>query len=212
MIGVIVRYLSLDISTNTGWAVFEDDQLLEYDVFVKKVLGYKADIKSYQDLPFNYPDNIINTADLIASDSLSLVLKHDCEYVVIEHPEIGKQRISQRLLEWTQICVYKTLSSHAKVKYLLVADWRKQTKCYLKHWPDFQKWNKIVKAAKKIAKPTKTGRKLAKIDGKVVSKMDQKKLSIFIANQHYGLNIKNDNIADAINLGRAAYELEIFNA
>ena len=54
-----IRYISLDISTNTGYAVFEDDQLIKYGVFTHKVEEYKADIKTYVDLPKCYPDNFL---------------------------------------------------------------------------------------------------------------------------------------------------------
>ena len=75
---------------------------------------------------------------------------------------------------------------------------------------NYQKWNLKIRAAKKVAVPTKNGSICAKIDGKRVSAINQKKLSIIIANEKYGIQIKNDNIADAINIGRAAVELGVF--
>lgn len=205
-----MKFLSLDISTNTGYAVFDTAsslKLLHYNVFTYKVKAYKGDVRSYQDFPPEYPHNFIRTANDIALRSVSIAKKYGCACAVIEHSEKGKQRLSQRLLEWIHLYLVKALQiNKIEFKYLLVSDWRKEVKCYLKHWPEYQKWNKEVSKAKRKC----IGRKLAKIDGKVVSKINQKKLSIILANEYFNIQIKDDNVADAINLGKAAYELGMF--
>ena len=63
--------------------------------------------------------------------------------------------------------------------------------------------------AKAKAIPTKMGMLVPKLGGKRVSTINQKKLSIIIANDYYGLSIKDNNIADAINMARAARELKM---
>jgi len=199
------RYISLDISTNTGYAVFHDNKLIKYGVFTKKVKEYKANIKSYKDFPKEYPDNYLVTANTISTMCINIILANDIDYVVIEHPEQSKQRMSQRLLEWMHLTLVQKLKKlKIPFKYILVKDWRQFVNCYISHWPDLHEKNKQIRKIK-----NKTGKKIAMIEGKRVGRINQKKLSIIIANNTYSLNIKNDNIADAINMGRAAYELQI---
>jgi hypothetical protein len=205
------KFIALDISTNTGYAIFDKGSLLKYDVFTSKVVGYKADVKCFSDFPKEYPYNFIATAKILAAGCLKVIEENDIRYAIIEHPEAAKQRLSQRLLEWTHYeLALRLQAAKIEFKYLLVHDWRKQVGCYIKQWPEHAKWNKLVRDAKKKATPTKSGAMIAKLDGKVVSAVNQKKLSIIIANEKYGIAIKNDNIADAINLGRAAIELNAF--
>jgi uncharacterized protein YaeQ len=199
------RYISLDISTNTGYAIFDDNNLIKYGVFTKKVKDYKADIKSYKDFPENYPYNYLVTANTISAMCLNIILDNNIDTVIIEHPEQSKQRMSQRLLEWVHLSLVQKLKRlKIPFKYILVKDWRQIVNCYIKHWPDLHAQNKEIRKIK-----NKTGKKIAMIEGKRVGKVNQKKLSILIANNTYSLNIKNDNIADAINMGRAAYELQM---
>jgi len=205
-----MKFISLDISTNTGYAVFEENTLISFGVFTRKVKDYKADIGTYKDLPECYPDNFLDAVDLITKECLRVIHEHGINIVVIEHPESGKQRLSQRLLEWIHLTLVRELKEqYIPFKYILVNDWRNVVKCYLKYWTEYRNWNKQVKKARNIAVPTKTGMLVPKIDGKRVSAINQKKLSIIIANEHYDLDIKDDNIADAINMGRAAKELGI---
>lgn len=205
------RYISLDISTNTGYAIFQDTTLIKYGIFSKKVRDYKADVKTYKDFPDCYPNNFLITVDAITSMCMKIIDANNIDMVIIEHTEKGKQRLSQRLLEWIHLAIVKELKRrNTPFKYILVSDWRMVVKCYLKYWPKWQDWNKNVRKAKAKAIPTKTGMKLARIEGKRVSVMDQKKLSILIANQYYDLDLTDNNIADAINIGRAANELNMF--
>jgi len=203
-----LRWISLDISTNTGFAIFEDEELTHYGRFTYKVSNYKANIKSYKDFPEEYPINFMETAQKLAEKSLKIILENKCEFVIIEHPESAKQRLSQRILEWTHYALTLLLVEYKiPFKYILVKDWRNQVNCYLRHWEEHRKFNQQVKAAKRKAVPTEKGNRIAKIDGKRVGAINQKKLSIIIANQHYGLSVNDDNIADAINIGRGAWEL-----
>lgn len=205
-----MKFLALDLSTNTGYAIFDNNKLAGHDTFTIKAKDYVASIKNYENFPASYPYNLIETSEAIANKCFEIFQENKCEAVVIEHPETSRQRISQRLIEFIHYAVLKKFEGKC-VKYLLVSDWRRQVKCYIKHWPELKKWNDKVMKAKKIATPTKSGARLAKIGGKVVSKYDFKKLSIYIANKYYGVNISSDDVADAINIGRAACELGVFN-
>jgi hypothetical protein len=201
-----MRFAALDISTKTGYAIFEDTKLLDYGrLGLSSTAHYQTDVKTFKDLPKDYPSGFVHTADTLATQCVEVFLRHDCELAVIEHTEKGKARLSQRLLEWINQTVYLEFRKRSiPVKYLFVSDWRTYTKCYLKFWPEYKIWNTKIAKLKKTAIPTKSGARIAKIEGKIVTKVNQKKLSIILANEAYGLQLKDDNIADAINLGRAA--------
>jgi hypothetical protein len=201
-----MKLLALDVSTKTGFAVFDDKKLVEFGLIKSsRPSHYKADVKTYKDLRPEYPTDFINTAESIAKECLDLAVTHECPLVIIEHTEKGRARLSQRLLEWINLVVAKTLLDNGiQIRYLFVSDWRTVTKCYLKYWPEYKAWNSKIAKLKLKALPTKSGAKIAKIEGKIVTKVDQKKLSIILANEAYGLELKDDNIADAVNLGRAA--------
>lgn len=203
--------IAFDLSTHTGYAVFHDGNLIDHGVLeIEPISNYKADVKSYKDLPEEYPFNLMTAAQQVAISCYQVYLKYPNSKVVIEHIEKGKQRISQNLLAFIHYAFLEQFREIG-VRYLLVSDWRNQTKCYLKYWPEYRAWNAKVGRAKRKATPTKAGAKVAKIDGKIVSRIDLKKLSIIIANEHYSLDVKNDNTADAINLGRAAIELGLWS-
>jgi hypothetical protein len=209
------KLLSLDLSTHTGWAYFEDGILIDAGAFDVKVYEYVANVKKWSDLPEIYPYNHIGAANHVAVECYNLWTKLSQPNVVTEHTEGSKHRISQRTLEFIHFAVFSKFSEYGvNTRYLLNSDWRKYCKCYISQWPEHQKWNKEVGKAKKKAKPTKAGAKVAKINGKIVSRIDQKKLSIFIAKKNHPKFIDligtNDNIADAINMGDAAIALKVF--
>jgi hypothetical protein len=213
--------LSLDLSTKTGWAFFSDNKLVKVGTFTHKVVDYKSEIKIWTDIPKAYPYNILNMAQTVAEACVQLWFQLGQPYIVVEHTEGSSHRISQRTLEWIHYAVYNRLHNYAlvsgvdKFKYVLNSDWRKATNCYISQWPEMQKFNKEVAKAKKKATPNKAGARVAKIDGKIVSKWDAKKLSIYIAKKNYpdmADQITTDDIADAINMGHAAIKLGIFNA
>lgn len=202
--------IAFDLSRHTGYSVFRDAKLINYGLLEEEITGFKAEIKKYTDLPDSYPFNLISAADTMVDRCWEIYNQYPEAKVVVEHTEKGKQRISQKFLLFLHYAFSKKFEE-VGFKYLLVSDWRIQTKCYLKHWPEYKRWNGRVGRAKRKAKPTKAGSIVAKIDGKVVSTINQKKLSIILANEKYGLSIKDDNIADAINIGRAAVELKLFD-
>lgn len=200
--------ISFDLSTHTGYAVFKGDELIEYGLLETKISNNKGNIKSYKDLPSEFPLNFFAATKSIVDQCLTIVDKYPNSKVVTEFTEQSKFRMSQKFLEWLHYeFIVAIREKNLELKFLLNSDWRKQVKCYLKHHPDLAEYNKKVAKAKREATPNKVGARVAKIDGKIVAKVNQKKLSIIIANEKYNLEIKDDNIADAINVGRAAIEL-----
>lgn len=206
-----MKILSLDVSTHLGWALFEGETPTKYGLLEVQVKDFKSDIRSYRDYSPTYPANLLDASWSTLSNVKGLIDEHKPDFIVIEETNKAKQRFSQKLLEWMHYClVSHFISQDLKFGYLTSNCWRKQVNCYVKNWPEYTRWNAQVGRAKKKATPTKAGAKVAKIDGKIVTRIDSKKLSIIIANAKYGLEIDDDNIADALNMGRAAVELKIF--
>lgn len=210
-----MNLLSLDLSTHTGWAYFECGALISVGKFDVKVKNYKGIIKSYSDFPPEYPYNLMEMADAMAQHCVGLWLSLGKPGIVTEHTEGSKHRISQRTLEFIHFALFQQLKAAGSpnIKYMLNSDWRRNVRCYISQWPEMQKYNKEVGKAKKKAKPNKAGAKVAKINGKVVSKWDAKKLSIHISHKLYpdfSEQIDTDDIADAVNLGHAALNMRLF--
>ena len=203
--------ISLDISTHTGYAVFTNGNLIDYGVFTVKIDDYVSHIKSYADIPTTFPKNVMSACRSMARYVKSLCKKYADPMVVIEHVNPGRQRISQLTLCWLHYAILNALPKY-EIRYMLTSDWRKETGCYISKHPDVVKHNKMVSRAKRRAKKTKSGARVAKIDGHVVAPINQKKLAVRIVNDIYskeipGFHIKDDNIADAILIGRAAHKL-----
>lgn len=204
--GGLLRWLSLDLSSKTGYAIFNDHVLESHGLIESPIKDYFTDVYKYDQLPKSYPENLINSAKNMVK--MIAPLLSGVEFVVTEHTEGSKFRFSQRYLEWLHLFLILHLKKEkVPFQYLLNSDWRLATRCYIKFWPQYKQWNGRVGRAKRKAKPTKAGAKVAKIDGKVVSTINQKKLSVILANDFFKLEVKNDNIADALNMGRAAIEL-----
>jgi hypothetical protein len=204
-----MKWLALDPSSRTGYAIFEGSSLLEYGLLTKEINGFKSDVSNYTQLAPEYPMNYIEATSCMAKDIMTIIKDHGIEYVVLEHTESSMHRFSQRYLEWLHMALILSFAKNKiKFQYLLNSDWRKAAKCYLKDWPEYDKHNKEVRKLKKKATPTKSGAKVAKNEaGKIVTIIDQKKLSMLVASKYVGCDIDNDNTSDAILLGVAAMKL-----
>ena len=168
----------------------------------------------YSDLPKEYPGNLIEAIKTISIGCLNIISKYDVNKVIIEHTEgSGRQRISQRFLEWLHYVVYSDIVALGiPTQYLLVSDWRREIGCYLSLHPKYRKWNARISRIKrsKSATISSVGARIAKINGKIVRNKNIKDLSIELVRKAYKINITNDNIADAINIGTAALRLNIW--
>jgi hypothetical protein len=196
-------WLSLDLSSRTGWAVWYGHELQDFGLIEEIIPEFKSNIRSFRDFPSQYPENYIVSIERILLRVEEILAKYPISLIVTEHTEGSSFRFSQKYLEWLHLAFWQKFSKNYKIKYLLNKDWRQETNCYLKRWPEFDQHNKLYA---KIKKKTKT--RVIKHEGKRIGRMDQKKLSIHIANillkKLEKQTIKDDNIADAINIGQAA--------
>jgi hypothetical protein len=201
-------WLSLDLSSRTGWALWKGHKLQVFGLIEEIIPDFKHNVKSFKDLPHNYPYNLIGAIDRLMDQLEVLFASNSIHFVVVEHTEGSSFRFSQKYLEWLHLAFFRKFGFKYKVLYLLNKDWRTATGCYIKLWPEFQQRNKLYAKLKRKLK-----NKIVKHEGKRISRMDQKKLSVHIANifiSDFGFDpVSDDNIADAINLGRAAVKLNL---
>lgn len=214
-----MKVLALDLSTSTGWSLFDKLTPLEYGTLEKvETRDYKQEIRSWKDYPDSYPMNLMETAAKVAKMCGDLFEEYEPDVVVIEEINKGRARISQKLLGFIQMAVADILISRgATVKYLTTECWRNMTNC--RQSKDEKNWNaKIARMKKKrkedLAKLVKSkemtkveARKLeilpVKIDGKVAGKKGQKDYALRRVQEIFGFELrkKDNDAADALLLG-----------
>jgi hypothetical protein len=181
-----VRLLSLDISTHTGWAIFDDRKLVEYGILNIKVddLNFKPDpTKSPK-----YPRNILNASAGMLYLIVELLIKFRPDVVIAENTVKGRNRTAQRFLEWCHKDIIDYFVDHdIHFVYTDPSEWRK--KLNLRLSKDQKVNNRNVSLGKKRGRITK------------------KHLSVNEANARFGLNLKlkDNDIADALLIG-ASFE------
>lgn len=182
------RILTLDLSSSTGSAVLEYTKSSK----IPKLVHYGTDKVGIEDFNVNnfpnqspkYPTNIIETAQGMALCVKSIVEIYEPDYIIIENTVKGRNRHTQRLLEWIHLLVLLELDM-SKVIYMDPSEWRKALNMRLS--PEDKKHNQLVSKKKARGKITK------------------KHLSVRLVNDTMGLELKlkDNDIADAVCLGLA---------
>lgn len=114
-----MRLLCLDLSTSTGWSLILRGALLEYGNIRSKAIGSEK-------AP-DYPMNFIAPARKIALDVHKLITEKRPEIIVIEETNKGKNRFSQKQLEFIHYAVNIIIDSHPfkpRLEYLDTSEWR----------------------------------------------------------------------------------------
>jgi len=116
-----MRTLGLDISTRTGWAFMAPFQVLASGLLVSKVDG---DFTSAE-----YPYNYLDMAQFQAKQILQLIEKLDPEVIIIEETNKGRNRYSQKQLEFIHFAVAEAIRHHIKdgirkLVYIDTSKWR----------------------------------------------------------------------------------------
>lgn len=186
-----MKVLALDVSSKTGWALLENESPLAWGtLFPDKT------VEDFGPYPFNY----VEWAEYVVERLMTEVfLKYWVPgvIVVVEETNVGKNCYSQKRLEMLHFCLIKALrKTGAEVKYVRTGEWR--------HFVD-AKMSKEEKALNaKIARiKKKTGKKLAKIDGKVVGRKGRKHVSIRRAEEIFGIEMQRseEDAGEALLLG-----------
>lgn len=114
-----MRLLCLDLSTCSGWSVLIDGKLSQFGNIKARVIGNE----SSQD----YPQNFINMAESLATQVAKLLIQYTPDKIIIEETNKGKNRYSQKQLEFIHFAVNTTIQQMAygnKVHYLDTSEWR----------------------------------------------------------------------------------------
>lgn len=182
-----MKVLALDISTKTGWAFFENTQLVNFGtIFLDEKVG------NFGEYPFNY----VKYTRFIAIKIKNLIEEIKPTTIVIEETNRGKQRFTQKMLEWIHLSVLQELiDSGIIVRYVSSSAWRKVVGMNLTSQD--KKNNKLVNEAKRKGKSKKS----LGLKGKIT----KKHLAIRLVDQLFQLNLKmkSNDAADAILLGLA---------
>ena len=115
----LMRLMGLDLSTKTGWSIVDDGKLICFGTVVEKPDGNNSHP--------SYPHNYIECAKTIARRVATLVRCNLPEMVIIEETNKGKNRFSQKLLEFIHYAINESLREFdwLDVSYIDTSAWRK---------------------------------------------------------------------------------------
>lgn len=179
-----MRLLSLDISTKTGYSVFDDSKLVSFGNIFTEVKDFN--VNKNPNLSPLYPLNILNASEDMGEKIFQLWLDYRPDVVVIENSVKGRNRHTQRLLEW----IHKAV-------------WDRFTKVSVKPvYMDPSEWRKVLEM--RLTKEDKENNKLVS-KGKKRGRITKKHLSVRLINQTLGLKLKlkDNDVADSLNLALA---------
>lgn len=186
-----MKTLAIDLSTKSGWSSFVDGEYKESGA-LDKVYVEDFNVNDEPGKSPLFPYNVINTTHAVARMVVNLVNDHNPDLVVIEQTTMGKNRFTQKLLEWLHYAVLEQLRGRSPVVFMDVSEWRKLVEM------------KLSVEQKKNNREVSSGRKRGKIT--------KKHLAVNMVNEkyHLGLKLKDNDQADAI-LMNLAFHLKRFS-
>jgi hypothetical protein len=196
-----VKVLALDISTSAGWAVFEDAQLSRFGR-----VGLDRTISQYHP---KYPWNYLLGTKEMASLLSRIVLEVKPDVIVIEETNLGRNRYSQKVLEFIHCNFLRGLECltvgicDPQVVYLSSSTWRRALS--LEMSAEDRKNNAKLSRARSKSKRTGETLSQVKVEMGIRGKINKKHLAVRYVNETYKLNLKmkDNDTADAICLGAA---------
>ncbi len=180
--------LGLDLSTKSGWGlVGTNGEALEYGLIQVKVDDFN--VNDFPDHSPKYPYNIIDAANSLASQVMELVRLKKPDSIVIENTVKGRNRHTQRILEF----IHKAVLENLRTEGLSFV------------YRDPSAWRKTLEI--RLTKDDKQNNKLVS-QGKKRGRIGKKHLSVRLANDLFGTKfiMKNNDVAEALLLARALYE------
>lgn len=180
------RVLALDVSTKTGWALFVDGKLADSGELAH-VKGVDFNVNNDPQERPNYPHNILDVAEeVVRRIERMMCTLPALDVVVVENTNKGKNRHTQRMLEWIHLELVRFFRKSAlPFRYIDSSEWRGIVEM------------KMSKEDKKNNRDVSAGKKRGRIN--------KKHLAVRMCEQKFGLKLKmaeNDR-ADAILLGLA---------
>lgn len=179
-----MRLLGLDLSSKCGWALLDGDSL-EYGL-IRAPMGLDEYLKCH-----GYPHGFIKAVGDQAEEVLRLVLDKKPSIVVIEETNLGKQRYTQKYLEWLHKSLLdKLLLTDVKVVYVSSSQWRSALSLVMSRQD--RKNNQKLSKARKLG----VDKKVFGVRGKIT----KKHLAVRYVNEKYklGFKVKDNDVADAI--------------
>lgn len=191
-----MKVLSLDISTKSGWAFFEEGQLKDFGAvrLDRTVLEFGP-----------YPWAFCIAAEEMACMLCELVSRFKPDVLVIEETNLARARYSQKTLEFIHLFSLRWIAQLAnrpkEVIYLSTSSWRKTLGIAMTK-ADKKQNSKLYRAKRTAAD---LGVKLDKKALGVRGKINKKHLALRYVNETYGLSlkVKDNDAADAICLAAA---------
>lgn len=183
-----MRILSLDISTNMGWALLAQNiGVSSIDLLDSGVLCFKSSEISYVDYSETSLKAMLMQSMNLKGDIEFLIRTTNPDEVVIEQTNKGRSRYSQKLLEWFQLRAIEAVFE--------------KTGKYPK-FIDSSKWRSIV-GLKMSKEDKKHNKQIRTTKGRGL--IGKKHLAVRMVNKMYNLKlkIKHNDIADAILVGSA---------
>lgn len=182
-----MKILSLDLSSSTGYSVLEDGRLIDYGTIVVKVEDFN--VNNNPELSIKYPYNMVDAANQMANKIADLVRRSCPTHIVIENTVKGRNRHTQRILEFIHKSVLDELRDlNTPIAYKDPSWWR--SKMEVRLTKEDKKNNQLVSQGKKRGR------------------IGKKHLSVRHANSLFDLQLKlkDDDIADSIMLAFAYYK------
>ncbi len=192
-----MKVLSLDISTNTGYALLDMERavpLLWGNVWNDKK------VEEYGEYPYSYVD----AAKALAQKIFDVAVRHQPDKIVIEETNKGKNRYTQKILEFIHCTTLGFLRAggwEGNIYYISTSVWRRQMGIELTK--EQKKANAKLSKAK-----SKAGGKISAKEKKAIGvkgRTTKKHVAVLAVNEKYGLEFiqKDNDIAEAILLGAA---------
>lgn len=206
-----MKVLALDVSTKTGWALFDGAQLVSF--------GFLEKPRSFEECG-NYPGNFTQVAEDMVNLIATVVATQKPDMLIVEETnKTGRfgSRHSQKILEFIHCFLIHRFKAHMPIKYINTSDWRKilklsvadtkkMAKPYIKELTRLKgELAKADKAHKKVAKDALDAHKKTLKDKCIHGKIDKKSISVAFVNMTHKLALKkgDNDISDAICLGEA---------
>jgi hypothetical protein len=176
--------LALDLSTSTGWAFFLNGERADHGGFKVEIENFN--VQKHPEKQLDYPGNIARAASQVAANVGALFARLSPDFVVIENTVCGRNRGTQRCLEWIHLGVlHELMCRDIRFRYMDPSEWRAALQVRLSK--DDKRNNRHV------------------YEGKKRGRIGRKHLSVRYANETFGLKLKlkDNDRADALCLGKA---------
>jgi Holliday junction resolvasome RuvABC endonuclease subunit len=184
-----MKIIGLDISSScTGFSVIESTDnkinLLQYGKIKSPITA-----KEYLQTQLSYPHGLVDFAQQRIENILKVVYEYQPDLIVVEETNLGRNRYSQKILEFLHCLFIQQIDLKYKIIYVSSSIWRNVLE---------------IKMSKEDKKNNQKINKGIKIEGQR-GKINKKHLSVRWCNQRFGLQFKlcDNDIADSIALAVA---------